>query len=70
MIGALIGRLLAKLRPTGAELYPLVRMEVDPASAHRFDQIAEGPLVAILGLIFVAIVGVVTAPFRLVRRAD
>lgn len=68
VIANLIAGALAKLRPNGRELHRLVRMETDPAHAHRFEELTPGPVLAVAGLVLVGICGVVSAPFRLLRR--
>lgn len=63
-----VATVLAKLRPDGHELERLVRMETDPACAHRFEQLSPGPAAAVLGLIAIGVYGVLCAPVRLLRR--
>jgi hypothetical protein len=68
VIRHLIGSTVAKLRPSGGELYRLVVMESDPAFANRFEQLTPGPALAIAGLAAIALYGVISAPLRLFRR--
>lgn len=70
MISHLIARTLDKLRPNGAELYRLVKMETDPAFARRFEQLTPGPVAAALVLLLIGIYGALTAPVRALRRDD
>lgn len=70
VISHLIARTLAKLRPNGAELYRLVKMETDPACAQRFEQLTPGPVPAALGLLLIGVYGIFAAPVRLLRRDD
>ncbi|MDB5092018.1 MAG: hypothetical protein JWO85_119 [Candidatus Eremiobacteraeota bacterium] len=69
MIRPLIRSIVAKLRPSGSELYRLVVMESDPAFASRFEQLTPGPALAIAGLAAIALYAVVSAPLRLFRRS-
>lgn len=69
VIRHVIGSIVAKLRPSGNELYRLVVMESDPAFANRFEQLTPGPALAILGLAAIALYAVISAPLRLFRRS-
>ena len=63
-----IRRIVAALRPSGPELEQLVHAEMDPARYAAIRPIAAGPLVAIAGLLVVGILGIASAPFRIVKN--
>jgi hypothetical protein len=57
----------AALRPSGKELERLVHAEMDPSRYASFRPITAGPVVAVLGLALVGVLGIVAAPYRLLR---
>ena len=67
MIG-LVRAAAVKLRPRPDELYRLVMMETDPVHARRFEQLTPGPVLAFLALAALAVYGIASVPFRLIRR--
>ena len=61
-------RLVAALRPSGNEILQLARAEMDPACYARFEPLTAGPVCALAGLVAVAMLGILAAPMRLLRR--
>ncbi len=63
-----IRTIVSLLRPSARELSELVRAEMDPARAPRFEQLCFGPLVSAIALAAVVLCAAVLTPFRLVVR--
>jgi hypothetical protein len=63
-----LAAIAALLRPSGDELVVLVRAEMDPSRARRFEQLCFGPLVSAAALAGLIVAAAVVTPFRLVWR--
>lgn len=60
--------LLARLRPSAAELEALGRHETDPSRVDRFQPITRGPAMALLMLMALGVLWLAWLPWRAVRR--
>jgi hypothetical protein len=62
-----LGRLVAALKPTDAEILALADQETDPAQCARFEPIARGPVFAVLALAAVGIASIPGIAWRALR---
>jgi hypothetical protein len=69
-MSGLISAVVSRLRPSGEELRTAVLREMDPAHAGEFEPICLGPLGNVLCLAVVGAAALLTAPWRLLRRAS
>lgn len=61
---------LSFLKPTDAEIRKLAIDETDPRKAHLFAPIENGPLVAVLMLVFVGLAAIPAQIWRIPRRGN